>query len=928
MVSRLVRGWRHAAWALGTTAALLLTACGGGGGGGAPFGGTGGGDGGGGGGGGGVTPTVPVVTMAVTLLDSNGTPTTAVVGGQPLRAQATLKRDGVAVANEIVQFSLEQSLPLVRVDPASGSQLTDSNGVATVTVTSAGASSGAGRVRATATLGTQSATSAANFFASGSTSPPPSSLSLGGFQIFSPTVSAYGTTQVQVQVQQNGQPFREPVTVNFSSSCAAGRATITPSAETQQNTGLAVATFVDNGCAQNAAATGATVTVTASISSDSESGSFQLLPPTTGSLRFISVVPSDRSITLRGQGGNGRQENASVTFRLVDVAGQGVANADVCFDITTYIGGLNVDGFGLGLSPPSPGSPQLCGSDNLSIVRYVKRTNPDGSVTVQINSGTVPTPVRVRARALYPAGAALPLETFSDTLSVSTGLPIQRSFSLSIDKANIDGGNFDGEVAVVTARLADQFSNPVPDGTVVNFVGSGGSVCTADNGSCRTVNGACTCQVISQERRPEDRRIVITAYAVGLEDYDDRDGDNVYTPFINALTGTPQKCTDANVVAGRDCFYDLGDAFVDANKNNVAADGSGTATTPPNTNPTIFSDTDILIPYQNPTRFTSPGDGVRSTAHIRASTIVYFSQSSTTGNPTVILPRGSLSEAVSLSTGTVANPFGLFVRLQPFCPAGAPVPQAGLSFALEDGLGNPMAAGTTVAAVDLSTNLASGGVRPAAVAALGARPPLSFLDLPNIPKPKLRGPADLNDAQGVISTGHSITVRGVEDKCAGNGTLQLQVASPRGGPAIATVRFEGDRRPTASRAGDPSRPFQVRYVEELEATAANIGARTVEITGLSYSRQASPAVRDPAFQAQNQDPLQPDGPLLAPPSFAGTVTVNWGDGTSNVYNVPLNAIVPSRVYAAAGLRTITISLRSAGGNLLAVKSIPLFSVTD
>ncbi|MFY7973645.1 MAG: hypothetical protein ACOVOT_04425, partial [Rubrivivax sp.] len=108
MVSRLVRGWRHAAWALGTTAALLLTACGGGGGGGAPFGGTGGGDGGGGGGGGGVTPTVPVVTMAVTLLDSNGTPTTAVVGGQPLRAQATLKRDGVAVANEIVQFSLEQ----------------------------------------------------------------------------------------------------------------------------------------------------------------------------------------------------------------------------------------------------------------------------------------------------------------------------------------------------------------------------------------------------------------------------------------------------------------------------------------------------------------------------------------------------------------------------------------------------------------------------------------------------------------------------------------------------------------------------------------------------------------------------------------------------------------------------------------------------
>ena len=67
--------------------------------------------------------------------------------------------------------------------------------------------------------------------------------------------------------------------------------------------------------------------------------------PTTGSLRFLTVEPSDKSITLRGQGGNGRQENATVTFKLVDVAGQGVGNADVCFDVSTYIGGLNLDGF-------------------------------------------------------------------------------------------------------------------------------------------------------------------------------------------------------------------------------------------------------------------------------------------------------------------------------------------------------------------------------------------------------------------------------------------------------------------------------------------------------------------------------------------------------------------------------------------------------
>ena len=275
------------------------------------------------------------------------------------------------------------------------------------------------------------------------------------------------------------------------------------------------------------------------------------------------------------------------------MAGQGVGDADVCFDSSTYIGGLNIEGFGPGTLPTNPGSAALCGSDSLSVVRYVKRTNPDGTVVVQINSGTVPTPVRVRARALYPAGATAALESFSDTLSVSTGLPLQRSFSLSVDKANIDGGNFDGEVATLTVRMADQFSNPVPDGTVVNFIGSGAAVCTSDNGSCRTSNGACSCNVVSQARRPADNRIVITAYAVGLEDFDDRNGDNIYT-----FPGDP--------------FYDLGDAYVDANKDGV-----------PNSL-TINGDTDILIPYQNPNGFSQFGNGTRGTAHIRASTIIYL----------------------------------------------------------------------------------------------------------------------------------------------------------------------------------------------------------------------------------------------------------------------------------------------------------------
>ena len=216
---------------------------------------------------------------------------------------------------------------------------------------------------------------------------------------------------------------------------------------------------------------------------------------------IIEPLVPDLDLKFMHMGQQQIRSDSIATFKLVDVAGNGVADSNVCFDVTTYAGGLNLDGFDLD-KKPAPGDDTLCGTDELSRLKYVKRTNADGTVSVQINAGTVPTPVRVRARALYPAGANTRLETYSDTLSISTGLPLQRSFSLSVDQANIDGGNFDGAIARLTVRLADQFSNPVPDGTVVNFIASGGAVCTADNGSCRTVNGSCSCG----RSRPADCR--------------------------------------------------------------------------------------------------------------------------------------------------------------------------------------------------------------------------------------------------------------------------------------------------------------------------------------------------------------------------------------------------------------------------------------
>ncbi len=845
---------RAARW-LGLGAAVLaLAACGGGGSGCVDvFGGNACGDAGGGGGG---TP-VQALTLNLQLLDGDGKATTSVVVGQPLRATAVLRLDGQAVSGEIVQFGIEQSADLVKIDPVTGSQLTDAGGAASVTVNSLGSATGAGRITAIARIGELEATAAANFFTTGGTTPQPATLVLGNVSIEPGSVSAYGTAGIRVQVLQGGQPYTGgPVEVGFSSSCAAGKATITESATTRPD-GTAEATFVDNGCAQTA---DTAVTITATIGTDTESGTLQVKSPTTGSLRFVSAVPADKSITLRGQGGIGRQENATLTFQLVDVAGQGVADADVCFDASTYIGSLNIDGFDPDKKPVPQGSEALCGSDNLSIVRYVKRTNADGTVTVQVNSGTVPTPVRVRARALYPSGATSALQTFSDTLSISTGLPLQRSFSLSVDKANIDGGNFDGEIATVTVRLADQFSNPVPDGTVVSFIGSGASVCTADNGSCKTVNGACSCQVVSQERRPLDNRVIVTAYAVGLEDFDDVDGDNLYK-------------------AGVDPFHDLGDAFVDANKDGLAADGGATGAF----NPTKSGDTDILIPFRQELGFRRDGDGARDLAHIRASTVIYLSLSSSGGDPTVVVPLSELSQERDLVDGDRIGDY--FLRLRPGCPQGVPVPQAALSMLLDDGIGNPMAAGTDLLPIDASDNITTGGFRPSSVLAVGARPPSPLFDLPNVPK-------HWPDATGMFPTGHGITVRGVQDKCSGDASFALQVTSPRGGAAVARVLFQGESR-AGGRGGFPVRYRDAGVAFEVQATG---GANEFELDPISLTGSAGGAT--PA-----------------------SVEVDWGDGTVQAYVAPGFAAPAGYVHAYAGPGEYRVRVTVQPGNVSATKTV-------
>jgi len=798
------------------------------------------------------TTTSQAVSLTVKLLDGANNPTTALVANEKLRLAVTLTKSGTPLGDQLVQYSIEQAADYGVLSQLTA--LTNASGVAAVTLSS-GTASGAGRIKVVAKLDDGSTVEAGANFVSSATATQTTNLTLTSLSTDTASVSAYGTTGFSVGVLNNGAAYGTPVTVSFSSDCGPGKAVVTTSAVTSP-AGIAAGTFQDNGCAAGNAPRN--VVVTASISTASAQKQLVVQPSTAGSLRFVSVNPSDASIVLKGNGGAGRQENAQLAFRLVDQAGNGVPNTDVCFDSTTYVGGLTLDGFNNQRLPTNQGSAALCGTDIISKVKYVKRTDASGSVSVQIASGTVPTPIRVRARAIYPATASTPLETFSDSLSVSTGLPLQRSFSLSVDKANIDAGNgtagaggrFDGDEATLTVRLADQFSNPVPDGTKVNFVASGGAVCTSQNGSCSTVNGACSCKFVGTNRRPDDGRVVVMAYADGLEDYVDVNGDNIYS------------------LAGGDTFVDLSDAYVDANKSGSY---SGQI---------INNDVDIPVPFQTPANYVA-GDGVRGNAHIRSSTIIYMGAPTGVGDATGVIPNADLSISKNLLSGVESE---RFVRMDPAFGCPVTVPQTAFGLVVDDGYGNPLAAGTSLTAGDFTANLGNKSVKPNAVLAFGARAPSPSIDGfqngggGNVIKIT---PWSSSNSFGNVTSGHVVTIQGVSEKCGGVGGFVIDAASPKGVAQTLRILYENEPRTVSRFAVD------VRYLYPVQISAITSGL-TASLVTASFNRPVGVTV-------------------------AGYV-LDWGDGTA-ASGASGTISQTSHTYATAGSKKITLTITDSAGSV-------------
>lgn len=486
--------------------------------------GTGGGS---GGGGTGTTPSAPTLTLALT--NAAGATVTSISMGAPATVKATLKNAaGAAVANSVVTFSTDVALATIT---PTATALTDSAGVASVTLNPATiAATGAATITASAQVDKAAVTGSAGF-AVGVAAVTVSAPVLG---VGAAPLSAFGTTSISVVVTLGGVPVSTPQNVTFSSSCASvGKATLSTGVATVN--GTATGSYRDNGCA-------GTDSITASAAGvSSASTSLVVTPPTTGSIQFVSATPS--IISLKGIGGT---EASQVRFKVLDAAGNPLSGKTVTLDLSTTVGGITL----------TPAAPATAISD------------ANGLVVITVNSGTVSTPVRVIA-STPGATAGTTLTTQSSGLTITTGIPDQDSFSLSATKLNAELKDFDGGTTVLTARLADHFNNPVPDGTVVNFTASGGSIV----GSCSTTGGVCSSTLTGQAPRPANGRVTVLAYAVGEESFIDLNGNGVADLLPNNemfdINGNSTDMPEAFRDDNENGIRDANETFIDFNQNGL-----------------------------------------------------------------------------------------------------------------------------------------------------------------------------------------------------------------------------------------------------------------------------------------------------------------------------------------------------------------------
>jgi len=448
------------------------------------------------------------VNVSVALVDLDGNPTQTITASKPGKVIATV--DGIT-SPVIVSFTTTKGeIPIPTA-------ITDDENKATVDIL-AGSDIGAGKIIASLESeesGETLVTIGASNVLMGSGDP----FQEGVADVSLEQISAGGTTVISVAIiDDQGNLFTDPVDVNFSSRCTSLTVpAATLSSPVTTSNGVATSTYLAKGCVGDD-----TVSVTANAGGInlSATGVVNVLPADVGSIEFVSATPEH--ISILGTGSLGGSESSTIVFRVLDTNSNPVNNQVVNFALNSDLGGIQL-------------IPTSATTDNNGLVQTV------------INSGTVATSVRVRATI---DGSDPEISSQSSVLVVSTGIPDQDSFSLSANILNPEGWDIDGTEVEVTARLADAFNNPVPDGTAVTFTTEGGRI----EDSCVTVGGTCSVIWNSQNTRPEGLELTHSGCAFGVDNNSTIECSEVWNTMGQKYGG---RATILATAIGEESFPDL-----------------------------------------------------------------------------------------------------------------------------------------------------------------------------------------------------------------------------------------------------------------------------------------------------------------------------------------------------------------------------------
>ncbi|TCO75977.1 hypothetical protein [Chromatocurvus halotolerans] len=462
--------------------------------------------GGGGSGGGGFIPGEPGADllnyrMSTAVIDQDDNPTSLVTSTRPVTLEVTVLEDtraGAPASGVLVTAQAQ----FVEILPANGQARTDSDGIARFEI-QAGATLGADTVTVTAEAprGPVSVDTVVDVQAAG--------LSIGYFEgnsfingeigLSAENLPFRGSSVLTVTiVDEQGEAVSTVEEVRFRSVCSnAGRATFrefddegsgSSSLTVEAPNGLASVEYRAGSCEAEDVITARLLgngrEATANVTIADRDANF---------IGFIRSEPSegeegsDRTIiAIKGTGGPGRTEIATVTFEVLE------------------------ESVALGEDEPGPGDPAYLNNParrplsgipvsfeltsslgDTTLLNTSAVSDADGLVSVELRSGNVATSTRIVAsfEAQSSNGTLRPQSVLSNQIVIGTGLPDQNSISLSTEFFNVPrAADVDGVEVAITVRMADKFNNPVADGTSAIFTTEYGAI----DSSCLTgqSNGA------------------------------------------------------------------------------------------------------------------------------------------------------------------------------------------------------------------------------------------------------------------------------------------------------------------------------------------------------------------------------------------------------------------------------------------------------